>query len=103
SPGTCEALLSPRVEPARGAAGYTKPLACGGCARLPTGAKDERKERYRQAKDDEVRRNGQQGVGAPRSTCEAGELTRGTRWREGGVGLRTVGEERCRTYQGPKP
>ena len=29
--------------------------------------------RYRQTKDNEVRRNGRREVGAPRSTCEAGE------------------------------
>jgi hypothetical protein len=68
----------------------TKPLACGGCARPPAGANHERKERYRQTKDDEARRDGRQGVGTPRTTDEAGELTRRTRWREGGVGLRTV-------------
>ena len=50
----------------------------------------KRKERYRQAKDNEARRDGRQAVGTPRITEEAGELTRRTRSREGGVGLRTV-------------
>ena len=34
----------------------------------------------------EVRRDGRQGVGAPHTTCDAGEPTRGTPLREGGAG-----------------
>ena len=34
----------------------------------------------------EARRDGRRGVGASNSTCEAGEPTRGTPWREGGAG-----------------
>src|SRR5512135_3906257 len=34
----------------------------------------------------EARRDGRRGVGASRSTFEAGEPTRGTPWREGGAG-----------------
>jgi len=33
----------------------------------------------------EGRRDGRQGVGAPHSTDEAGELIQWTQWREGGV------------------
>jgi hypothetical protein len=42
----------------------------------------------------EARREGRQGVGAPRSTAEAGEPTRGTPWREGGAGKRNRWRER---------
>ena len=90
SPGTWEGLPSPRGDRHEGQPVETKALACGGSAWRPTGAKYERTERYRQTKDNEVRREGRQAVGTPRSTDEAGELTRGTRWREGGVGLRSV-------------
>src|SRR5512144_1738551 len=34
----------------------------------------------------EARREGRQGVGAPHTTCDAGEPTRGTPLREGGAG-----------------
>jgi hypothetical protein len=90
SPGTWESLSSPRGNRHEGQPVYTKSLAHGGSARPPTGAKYEREEWYCQAKDNEVRRDGRQAVGTPRTTDEAGELTRRTRWREGGVGLRDV-------------
>src|SRR4051812_47253441 len=34
----------------------------------------------------EARRDGRRGVGGPHTTCDAGEPTRGTPWREGGAG-----------------
>ena len=42
----------------------------------------------------EAGRDGRREVGAPHSTGEAGEPTRGTRWREGGAGLRNRRRER---------
>ena len=58
-------VVSARYTGARGSRLIQVPLACGGCARPPAGANDEREQRYCQAKDDEVRQDGRQGVGAP--------------------------------------
>ena len=41
---------------------------------------------YRRCEGDEARRDGRRGVGAPRTTCDAGEPSRGTPPREGGAG-----------------
>src|SRR5437764_2610240 len=90
SPGTWESLPSPRGD-RHGDSRVNKapgpPVAALGRRRE---RRTKRKERYRQAKDNEARRDGRQAVGTPRITEEAGELTRKTRSREGGVGLRTV-------------
>ncbi len=50
----------------------------------------------------EARRDGRQEVGAPHRTCEAGEPTRGTPWRERGAGLRNHWRERCREHRVPQ-
>jgi len=50
---------------------------------------------YRAARETGVARDGRGEVGAPHSTCEAGEPTRGTPWREGGAGTRNRWRERC--------
>ena len=47
----------------------------------------------------EVKREAHMGVGALRSTDEAGEPTRGTPWREGGAGSRDRESERWPRYR----
>ena len=54
----------------------SKPLACGSSARLPTGANERAHRAVPPSEGNEVRRDGRQGVGTPRTTVEAGELTR---------------------------
>lgn len=44
------------------------------------------RERYRRSETNEERRDGQEEVGASRSTGEAGEADRATPWREGDAG-----------------
>jgi hypothetical protein len=53
-----------------------------------------RRSGTRQQGRTEATEEGQQGVGARRSTDEAGEPTRGTRWREGRAGTRNRWKER---------
>lgn len=79
-PGTWEVLPSPscvRVV----ARGQDQALRCGSAAE---GANTE-PTAVPPSEGNEARRNGRQEVGAPRSTDEAGEPTRGTPWREGGA------------------
>ena len=51
----------------------------------------------------EARREGRQGVGAPHSTAEAGEPTRGTRWREGEAGRMDLLEGKMTGTLRPEP
>jgi len=60
-----------------GETGLPNPWPVGGSAR-PHGSEQAGAERYRRARGTEARREGRQGVGAPRSTEEAGEPT----WRD---------------------
>ena len=49
----------------------------------------------------EVRREGRMGVGASRSTAEAGEPLRGTRWREGDAVSHNRWRETWRVHRNP--
>ena len=49
----------------------------------------------------EARRDGWQGVGATRSSCEGGEPIRGIHWSQGVAGTRNRWRERCRGIQAP--
>src|SRR5262249_52953786 len=68
----------------------TKPLACGGCARLPTGAKPRAPKRDRQAKATKGGGMGGRESERPTVPVKPGNRPAGTRWREGDAGLRTV-------------
>ena len=99
SPGTWEVLSSPsweqvghlKLTESRPAA--ERSLAEKGAKKRARGGNPKR--RQRSAGD------GRQEIGALHSTCEAGEPTRGTLWREGGAGLRTRWRERCRERRIP--
>ncbi len=71
-PGTWEILSSP-CEKNREETGLPTPGPVAGRAQQATGAEHMSAPRYRRAKEDEVRRDGRQEVGAPHSTDEAGE------------------------------
>ena len=87
--------------------GNEAPLEPGRPCRSPSRERDSAKipaqERYCQAKDNEARQEKRQGVGAPHSTEEAGEPTRGTPWREGGAGSRNFRRERWSRPQARQP
>ena len=84
-PGTWETLPSPQKSSGLGA-GRPKPRPAGARCSATCGSEKTGAAAVPPSEGNEARRDGRQGVAAPRSTGEAGEATRGTPWREGGVG-----------------
>ena len=98
SPGTWEVLTSPAPNRTGHPVSVSRPV--GSWRSTPTGA-NKRARLVPPSEGNEARREGRQEVGALRSTREAGEPSRGTRWREGGAGQRTRWRERCRGNRAP--
>lgn len=98
SPGTWEVLTSPATSRTGHPVSVSRPV--GPWRSTSMGAK-KRARPVPPSEGNEARREGRQDVGAPRSTREAGEPTRGTRWREGGAGQRNRWRERCRGLGAP--
>ena len=79
--------------------GTPTPRAHGRASR-PLGANQDARV-VSPSEGNEVRRDGRQGVGAPHSTVEAGEPTRGTPRREGGAGSWNRWRETWRVHRNP--
>ena len=98
-PGTWETLVSPRMR-AGGATGGTSP---GPGRWLPlTWERNEKPNAVRPNEGNEVRSEGQQGVGAPHSSVETGTLGHKTLRSEGGAESWNCWEERWTGHRARK-